>query len=281
MRITIIGAYGQLGQDLMVSLIKNGHKLTGLSHQQISIENVDSVTYALDKSSPEVVINVAAYNKVDQAEKEPEIAFAINALGPRLLAQYCHQHNLCLLHVSTDYVFGLDGFRNKAYNEIDMPAPVNVYGQSKLAGEYFVRSICSKHYVVRTCGLYGSKSRNGNFVETILRIGGECGELSLINDQYCAPTSTYDLSVAISKLIMTDQFGLYHATSGGQTTWYGFAMAIFELTGVNMLVKPITTEQYGAIADRPRFSVLDCSKLENTTGYLLPMWKQALSIYLE
>ncbi|WP_339731212.1 dTDP-4-dehydrorhamnose reductase [uncultured Gimesia sp.] len=283
MQITIIGAQGQLGQDLMSSLAADGHQLTGLTHQQVSIEDATSIAAALDQSSPELVINTAAYNKVDQAESEPEIAFVINALGPRLLAQYCHQHNRRLLHVSTDYVFGLEGLREPAYKETDAPGPISVYGQSKLAGEYFVRSICPQHYVVRTCGLYGKagKTRNGNFVETMLRLGKERDELSLINDQHCTPTSTRDLSTAISRLITTDQFGLYHATSSGQTTWCEFAQTIFELTGINVQTKPIPTEEYQAAAERPRYSLLDCSKLEKVTGYAFPHWKQALSTYLE
>lgn len=283
MQITIIGARGQLGQDLRLSLAADGHQLTGLTHQEISIENASSIKAALDQSSPDLIINTAAYNKVDQAESEPEIAFAINALGPRLLAQYCQQHQIRLLHFSSDYVFGLEGLREPAFKENDPPGPISAYGQSKLAGEYFIRAICPRHYVVRTCGLYGKagKTGNGNFVETMLRLGKERDELSLINDQHCTPTSTHDLSAAIARLITTDQFGLYHATSQGQTTWYEFAQTIFDLAGIEVQTKPITTEQYQAAAERPRFSVLDCSKLEEVSGFSFPHWKQSLATYLE
>ncbi|MCA9014734.1 MAG: dTDP-4-dehydrorhamnose reductase [Planctomycetaceae bacterium] len=283
MQITIIGAQGQLGHDLMLSLAADGHQLTGLSHQDISIEDAASIAAALDQSAPDLLINTAAYNKVDQAESEPDIAFAINALGPRLLAQYCRQQNIKLLHFSTDYVFGLEGLREKAYTEQDLPGPISVYGQSKLAGEDFVRAICPQHYIVRTCGLYGTagKTGNGNFVETMLRLGRERDVLTVVNDQHCTPTSTVDLAAAITRLITTDQFGLYHATNQGQTTWYELAQTIFEIAEIDVQLKPISSEEYQSAAERPLFSVLDCSKLEQVTRHALPHWKQALKAYLE
>ncbi|WP_299468248.1 dTDP-4-dehydrorhamnose reductase [uncultured Gimesia sp.] len=283
MRITVIGSQGQLGHDLMSSLSADGHQLTGLTHQQISIEEAASIETALDDNAPELVINTAAYNKVDLAESAPEAAFTINTFGPRNLAMYCHQKNIRLMQISTDYVFGLEAARQSAYGEHDAPGPLSAYGQSKLAGEYFVRAICPQHYVVRTCGLYGKagKTGNGNFVETMLRLGKERDELSIINDQHCTPTSTRDLSTAITRLIQTDRFGLYHATSQGQTTWFEFARTIFELAGMDVKLNAISTEQYHAAAERPRFSVLDCSKLKATTGFAFPDWKEALKTYLE
>ncbi len=283
MRITVIGARGQLGNDLVSSLSEDEHQITGLTHQQISIEEAASVEKALEESNPELVINTAAYNKVDQAESSPEEAFAINALGPRNLALYCHQNNIRLMHISTDYVFGIDSARTTAYSENDAPGPLSVYGQSKLAGEYFVRALCPRHFVIRTCGLYGKagKTGNGNFVETMLRLGRERDELSIINDQHCTPTSTQDLAKAITGLIQSNHFDLYHITNEGQTTWYELARTIFELAGMKVKLNAITTEQYNAPAERPRFSVLDCSRLKEAGGFLLPQWKDALKNYLE
>ncbi len=283
MRIAVIGSQGQLGHDLMLSLAADDHQLTGLTHQQISIEEMSSVTTALDVCAPELVINTAAYNKVDQAESSPEAAFAINAFGPRHLAQYCNEKNIRLMHISTDYVFGLESNRDSAYTEQEAPGPLSVYGQSKLAGEYFVRGICKQHYVVRTCGLYGKagKTGNGNFVETMLRLGQERDELSIINDQHCTPTSTRDLSTAITHLIQTDQFGLYHATNQGQMSWFEFAQMIFDLAGLKVKTTAITTEQFNAAAKRPPFSVLDCSRFEKAIGDSFPHWKTALKNYLE
>ncbi|MFK7777233.1 MAG: dTDP-4-dehydrorhamnose reductase [Gimesia sp.] len=283
MRISVIGSQGQLGHDLMMSLAGDDHQLTGLTHQQISIEDASSLEAAFAESSPELVINTAAYNKVDQAESSPEAAFAINAFGPRNLAMYCQKKNISLMHISTDYVFGLAGEGRSAYTELDAPGPLSVYGQSKLAGEYFVRAICPQHFVVRTCGLYGKagKTGNGNFVETMLRLGKERDELSIINDQHCTPTSTRDLSTALARLIQTKEFGLYHATNQGQMTWFEFAQAIFELAGINVKTTAISTEQFNAAAERPRFSVLDCSQLQKASGYSFPHWKEALKAYLE
>lgn len=283
MRVTVIGSQGQLGYDLMSSLTADKHQLTGLAHQQISIEDATSVEAALTDSQPELVINTAAFNKVDQAESTPEMAFTINALGPRNLALYCQKNNIRLMHISTDYVFGLDSTRKSAYSEDDLPGPLSVYGQSKLAGEYFVRAICHQHFVIRTCGLYGTagKSGNGNFVETMLRLGKERDELSIINDQHCTPTSTLDLATAITHLIQSDHFGLYHVTNEGQTTWFELAQTIFDLAGIDVKTNPISTEQYNAPAERPRFSVLNCARFKEINGFSLPHWKEALKTYLE
>ncbi|QDU52841.1 dTDP-4-dehydrorhamnose reductase [Gimesia panareensis] len=283
MKITVIGSRGQLGQDLCARLIEEGHQVSGLTHQQISIEEASSVASALSETAPDLVINTAAYNKVDQAESEPEVAYAINALGPRNLARYCQEQQMALMQISSDYVFGLDLTRQAGYREQDAPGPVSAYGLSKLAGEYFVRALCAQHYVIRTCGLYGKagKTGNGNFVETMLRLGRERDSLSIINDQHCTPTSTRDLAEALTRLISTDQFGLYHVTNRGQTTWYELARKVFEIAGIEVETSPITTEQYNAAADRPRYSVLDCSLLEEVTQYTLPDWQTALENYLQ
>jgi dTDP-4-dehydrorhamnose reductase len=253
-----------------------------LTHQQISIENASSIADALAQTAPELVINTAAYNKVDLAESEPEVAYAVNALGPRSLALYCQQHQIALMQISSDYVFGLDLSREQGYREQDAPGPVSAYGLSKLAGEYFVRALCPQHYVIRTCGLYGKagKTGNGNFVETMLRLGQERDSLSIINDQHCTPTSTRDLSEALARLIATEQYGLYHVTNRGQTTWYELARTLFEIAGIEVETQPITTEQYNAAADRPRFSVLDCSHLEQVTRFEIPDWQTALENYI-
>ncbi|WP_417380989.1 dTDP-4-dehydrorhamnose reductase [Gimesia sp.] len=281
--ISVIGTRGQLGHDFTESLSKAGHQVTGLTHQQISIEDPDSISSAFAPAPPDLIINTAAYNKVDLAEKEPELAYAVNALGPRNLALYCSEKNISLMHISSDFVYGLETSRRIPFQEHEAPGPVSAYGLSKLAGEYFVRALCPQHYVIRTCGLYGvaGKTGNGNFVETMLRLGKERDELSIINDQHCTPTATRDLAAALTRLIDTDQFGLYHATCQGQTTWYEFACSIFEMTGISVKTHPITTEQYKAPADRPRFSVLDCSRLTATIGDSMPDWKTSLRFYLE
>lgn len=279
MRVALIGAFGQLGTDLQKTL---GDDVTLLGHRDVEITEPDSIQRALDALQPAAVLNTAAYNLVDQAEAEPSLAFKVNAFGPRNLAAYCGPRNITLMHVSTDYVFGLDHRRTLPYREQDCPGPLSVYGASKLAGESFVRSLCSRHFVVRSCGLYGWKSTRGkgNFIETMLRLGRERDELSVVNDQRCTPTFTADLADALARLLSTDEFGLYHATNSGETTWYHLAQATFELAGLQVKLHPITTAEFGAKAQRPPYSVLSTQKLASVIGQPLPEWRDALRRYL-
>jgi dTDP-4-dehydrorhamnose reductase len=279
MRIALIGARGQLGTDLLPLL---GAEAVPLGHQDIEITNPASVAAVLGEIRPQCVINVAAWNLVDKAEDEPEQAFAVNAFGPRNLAGYCGDNGITLLHVSTDYVFGLDATRNTPWTETDAPGPVSAYGMSKLTGEYFVRSLCPRHFVVRTCGLYGHQGARGkgNFVETMLRLGRERPELKIVNDQRCTPSSTADVARALAALIQTDAYGLYHATNRGSMTWYEFAGEIFRQADISVNTIPIDSATFAARAKRPSYSVLDCSKLSNAIGFELPPWQEALACYL-
>lgn len=281
MRIALIGATGQLGSDLQPALSAD---VLPLGHDRIEITDLENVRRAFDEIRPEFVINCAAYNFVDRAEEEPQAAYAVNALGPRNLAIECGARRIPLLHVSSDYVFGADRTRTLPYAESDLPGPLGAYAVSKLAGEQFVQAHCPEHFIVRTCGLYGlAASRGkgkGNFVETMLRLGSQRPRLTVVDDQCCTPTSTADLARAIAALVPTRRFGLYHATSSGQTTWCGLAREIFRLTNSNVVVQPITTAAFGAKAGRPAFSVLDCNKLEATIGWRLPDWREALAAYL-
>ncbi len=278
-RITVIGARGQLGTDLVPVL---AGEVVALGHEEIDITQIESVEAALNDSQPDVVINCAAYNLVDQAEDEPEIAYQVNALGPRNLAKYCGERDIALLHVSTDYVFGLNESLEGGFTEQDSPVPTSAYGVSKLAGEHFVRGLCRKHFVVRTCGLYGNTgtSGKGNFVKTMVRLGAERDQLSVVQDQRCTPTYTPDLSLAIAALIETDQFGLYHATNSGATTWFDLACEVFRLASLDVEVRPITTAEFGAKAARPAFSVLNCDRLSQVIGRSMPTWQDAVARYV-
>lgn len=279
MRIAIVGGRGQLGTALAKVLPGD---LLPLASDGFDIASPDQVRQRFDTDRPQLVINAAAYNFLDRAEDEPERAYAVNALGPRNLAAWCSQHDVPLVHVSTDYVFGLDTGRDSPYRETDLPGPQSVYAVSKLAGEAFVRSLAARHWVVRTCGLYGKaiSPGKGNFVETMLRLGRERDSLSVVDDQWCTPTSALDLARAISKLVSTDQYGLYHATSSGKTTWYQLAAEIFRLAQIGVTIRPITTAEYPTKARRPGFSVLDTSKLAGAIGGPLPSWKDSLAEYL-
>jgi dTDP-4-dehydrorhamnose reductase len=278
MRVAVIGAKGQLGSDLVSRL---GAQAIPLGHADIDISDAASIGTTLDRERPNAVINCAAYNFVDKAEMERELAMLTNRRGPGLLADYCREHDMKLVHVGTDYVY--DGrIGKKPWTEEDEPLPISTYANSKYAGEQLVRSHCPRHFVLRTCGLYGRNAMHGkgNFVETMLRLGRERPELKVVADQQCTPTSTANLASAILDLVKTDAYGLYHATNSGDCSWFQFATEILRLAGLKAKVSPITTEEYGARARRPKYSVLDCSKLERTLGWKMPTWQEALNRYL-
>lgn len=279
MRIAVVGAFGQLGSDLVPLL---GDRVIPLGHGDIEITDATSVAVALGAVAPTHVINCAAYNLVDKAEDEPEVARRVNALGPRNLAEWCAARGAVLMHVGTDYVFGADAAHKTPRVEADPTGPVSVYGQTKLEGEEAVRSLCPQHLIVRTCGLYGHRAARGkgNFVETMLRLGRERPELRIVADQRCTPTATADLARALTALIETDAFGTYHATNGGDCSWYEFACEIMRLARIDVTMMPITAAEYGAKARRPDYSVLDCSKLTSVLGWSMPPWREALSQYL-
>ncbi len=281
MTVAIIGAAGQLGRELCRLL---GDRAVPLTHRDVELTNRASVEAALAPVSASIVINAAAFNFVDDAESRPADAFAVNALGVRELSTVCRNLGRALVHFSTDYVFGLDDERRDPYAETDCPGPVSVYAQSKLAGEYFVRSICPRHFVVRTCGLYGHRGSGGkgrNFVETMLRLAGERRQVRVVHDQTCTPTFTEDLAAATVQLVATDAFGLYHWTNGGGCSWHEFACEIFRRAGVEVECIPITSDEFGARARRPKYSVLSTEKWMRL-GFGRPRpWQDALQDYLD
>ncbi len=285
MRIALIGAPGQLGGDLLPRLQAAGHDVRPLGHAEIEITNAENTAAVLEPLQPDLVINTAAYNLVDKAEDERDAAMAVNGLGPQLLARLAEKHNWRLMHISTDYVFGeMNRAAVVPFVESDVTIPSGRYGLSKLTGEKFVQANCSRHYVVRTCGLYGIAALRGtgkgNFVETMLRLGRDRKQLRVVDDQLCTPTSTADLADALVRLIATDAYGLYHATNSGSMTWCEFAREIFRQAKLDVEVIPITAAEFGSKAKRPSFSVLDCSKIASVIGGALPDWHDALARYL-
>lgn len=281
MRIAIVGATGQLGSELL-SLW--GDRAVGLSRDQLDLTRPEGLEEVLESSRAELVVNAAAYNHVDRAEAESLAALEVNSQGPRQLARACARRGVKLVHVSSDFVFGTDTSRQVPYLETDPTGPLGAYGVSKLGGELFVRSGCPGHLVVRTSGLYGHAARQrdggGNFVETMLRLADSGRPIRVVDDQRCTPTSTTVLAAAIDRLVQADCVGLYHATCTGSATWYEFARAIFGLSGREVDVEPITAAEFGAAAQRPGYSVLDCSRLTSDTGYQPPDWNTALAAYL-
>lgn len=279
-RYVVFGAAGQLGRDLCPRLDGG---VVPLGRADADLTKPDLIQATLDKIRPDVVINCAAYNFVDKAESEPEVAFAVNALGVRNLALACRRLDCTLVHWSTDHVFGLDESRRSPYAEGDAPGPPSAYGLSKLAGEYFARALCPKNFVIRTCGLYGVHGTGGkgtNFVETMLRLAGQGKPLRVVADQTCTPSYTADVAETAAKLMSSTKYGLYHLTNAGSCTWHEFASTIFRLSGNPVSVAPISSQEFSAAARRPAYSVLSLEKLKTVAVPAPRPWQEALADYL-
>ncbi|HXG51075.1 MAG TPA: dTDP-4-dehydrorhamnose reductase [candidate division Zixibacteria bacterium] len=279
MRVVVIGAKGQLGSDLVKVL--SGQVVGALKQSDLDIRDAARVREVLSRLKPDAVVNTAAFNRVDDCEDDPATAFSVNAYGPRNLARVCAEVNCVLMHISTDYVFG--GEKRSPYTEDDSPNPLSVYGTSKLAGEYFVRNACPRHFVVRTSGLYGvagSRGKGGNFVETMIRLAREGKPVRVVDDQVLTPTYTKDLAEKLEQLLRTDRYGLYHITNSGQCSWYEFAAKIFALTNLRPDFASTTSEAFGSKARRPAYSVLESERLRRAGFRPLNSWEEALGNYL-
>ena len=279
MRVALIGAGGQLASDL-APLFPD---LVPLTRSDLDIADGERVAAVLDAARPDVVINTAAYNLVDRAESEPALADAVNVQGPLHLARYCGVRDLVLVHYSSDYVFGVEPpWPRRPWRETDTPMPVSVYGASKLAGEEAVRANAPRHFVIRTCGLYGraATKAKGNFVQTMMRLARERPELRVVADQTCTPTFTRDVARVTARLLETEAYGLYHAVNSGECSWYAVAEEAVRLAGLSTPLSPITTAEYPTAAKRPPYSRLDCAKLEAVIGEPMRPWREALGEYV-
>jgi dTDP-4-dehydrorhamnose reductase len=283
MKILLTGSKGQLGQEVEQSGIRAGLDITPMDLPEIDITDYHMLARIFSELRPSIVINAAAYTAVDPAETQKDICYAVNLDGPANLTRLCDKYNARLIHVSTDYVF--DGKGNTPYREDDPVSPINVYGHSKAEGEMAVIAGFGKHIVLRTSWLYGRYGKN--FVKTMLRMGQEKKEIKVVNDQYGCPTCAYDLAKVI--IIIAQQFsegksddsGIYQYSGSGITTWYEFAVSIFQLAGeigINKIpsVTPIPTSQFPTAAQRPLYTALDCTKIKMSFGVDLNSWKQSL-----
>jgi dTDP-4-dehydrorhamnose reductase len=278
-RYLVTGAEGQLGSELCRL---RGAQAVGVDLPEFDLTRPETIEQTLDRVRPAAVINTAAYTRVDRAEEEPELCNAVNVKGVGHLAEACEARGCALVHISTDYVFGQDDPRREPYRETDPPEPRGVYARSKLQGEQQAAR-CTRHLVVRTCGLYGELGPRspGNFLHTMLRLARERERLSIVDDQHVTPSYVPHVARAIRFLVEREQGGTWHVVNGGSTTWFGFAREIFRLTGHRVELEAITTEQFGATAPRPRYSVLDTSKYGALAGAPpLPCWQEALGEYL-
>lgn len=270
MKVLVTGANGQLGRELAALLPRRGHEVTALTRKELDVSRPDAVERAIEAHSPGLLINAAAYTNVDGCETEPEKAYAVNALGPRNLAQYAGQQGCELLHVSTNYVF--DGEAAHPYEPFDSPGPISTYGRTKLAGEEYVKHLSNHWYIVRSAGVYGE---GHNFVRTMLRVGKERDLLKVKEDEYISPTYARDLAEGIAGIVESGLYGLYHVTNSGSCSWFEFAREIFELAGVEVEVVPVPGSEYPLPAPRPANGVL--SALGSPR---LRHWREALRDYL-
>jgi dTDP-4-dehydrorhamnose reductase len=280
MKIAVIGSNGQLGTDLMEVLAAN-HTVTGLEHADIEITDIDNVVDVLASIKPELVINTAAYHVVPEAEKFPGKAFQINGTGVLHLAKVCEDRGIKLLHYSTDYVF--DGKKQLPYTEDDLPNPLNVYANTKLAGEHFALNYSSKAFVIRVSGIYGKtpcRAKGGNFISTMIRLAKEKPSVSIVTDEVLTPTSTYWIAKNTAALIETGAYGLYHMTCRGQVSWYEFAKAIWDILGLKTPLFPASVKDQPILVKRPFYSVLENRNLSTLGIDHMPHWKEALTGFL-
>ncbi len=279
MTIALIGADGQLGSDLRRVLPAAG--TIPLVFPDFDVTRPEHIHETLGRLAPDVVINTAAFHRVDECETRPHEAYLVNALAVRSLAAFCREAGAVLVHFSTDYVF--DGRKTSPYTEDDAPEPLSVYAVSKLAGEGFLRDSGADYFLVRTCGLYGitgPRDKGRNFVDAMAGRADRPEPVRVVADQTATPTSTAELAVRVAALLGTRRFGLYHMTNEGACTWFEFAREIFRRLGRGPEVVPVTSEAYGAAARRPAYSVLDNRRMREAGLPEFSPWPEALGGYL-
>ncbi len=306
MVVLVTGANGQLGQSLQFIAVNYPNIVFKFcDSKELDITNLNNVKQVFEKYKPDFCINTAAYTAVDKAESEPEKAYAINVTGAKNLAEVCKEFQTTLIHISTDFVF--DGnydllsprAQSRGHSEEDLTNPKSVYGQTKLDGEKAIQAILEKHIIIRTSWVYSQFG--SNFLKTMLKFGQERETLSVVNDQIGTPTNAVDLADAILKVISlrlevgspkikneifsqtisnfqlpTSNYGIYNFSNLGQCSWYDFAKKIFEIHNINIDLKPIPTSSYPTPAERPKYSVLDKSKIISTFGIEIKTWEESL-----
>ena len=289
--VLVFGHRGQVGRELFSLLQAGGYSVVGMDREECNICSERSILEAIEFARPQAIVNAAAYTAVDRAESEPDLAEQINSRAPGVMAGAAESRGIPFIHYSTDYVF--DGEKQGPWCEQDVPAPLNVYGHTKLAGERAVLSACGMAFVFRTSWVYGAEGNN--FVQTMLRLGRERETISVVCDQVGSPTWSRSMAgltlFVLQKLGVRERLnlewarsksGLYHATDGGSTTWHGFACSIMDVArelGIQLKVgkvNPITSIEYTSPAKRPRNSVLSNAKLQRQLGYFLPKWEISL-----
>lgn len=271
MRILLLGKNGMLGQAILSELAQN-HDVHGYAHSDCDVTNLATLEKVIQHTRPEVVINATGYTQVDKAEVERDAAFAVNAAAVGNLCKILAKTGVPLVHFSTDYVF--DGTKTGGYEELDSTSPISIYGESKAEGEKEIIKNLKNFFLIRTAWLYGPGGKN--FVDTMIGLASRAQPIRVVNDQVGNPTLTTDLANAISRLLNTKDYGIYHLVNDGSCSWYDFALEIFHQLGLPQEVIPITSHELNRPAKRPKNSILINSKFPK-----LRQWKEALSQYLE
>lgn len=284
MKILITGKNGQVGHELMSTLAPLG-KVVGVDLKECDLTQSAAIDALLERVRPDIIINPAAYTEVDKAESEPTIAHAVNAQAPKIFARYAARHNIPIVHFSTDFVF--DGSKAEPYLEDDDANPKSVYGKTKWLGEEAVRKMAAKHIIIRTSWVFGC--HGVNFLKTILKLAAERDRLSVVSDQFGAPTSARLLADAVAQIVKElgepgsyRKYGTYHVAATGETSWYGYAKAVVEAAKKFGLetkltpeqIKPVASKENPMPAPRPANSRLDTTKVRTIFSVRLPKWQQ-------
>lgn len=276
-KILITGCNGQLGRALNQRFCgRTDLDLVNTDVEQLDITDIQKVMEFVEQVKPYAIINCAAHTGVDACETQEELAYRINAIGPRNLSIAATRFGAKMMHISTDYIFSGDA--DKPYKEFDAPGPKGVYGSTKLAGENFVKEFAKEYFILRTAWLYGEGK---NFVKTMLRLSETNDTVRVVGDQFGSPTSAKELARAIDYLLCTDNYGVFHATCEGECSWADFTEEIFRLAGKDTKVERITTEEFGAPAPRPAYSVMDKYMFRLTTDFKFKDWKDAIAEYMQ
>ncbi len=281
-RVVVFGSGGQLGVELLAEFTARGYQVIGLERTMIDITDAVSVERCLSQHDPFLVLNAAAYNQVDVAEKEPQAAFLVNALAVRNLAMACRQTDAKLVHFSTDYVF--DGLAGRAYTEEDAPHPLGAYAVSKLAGELYARAYLDQPLIIRTSGVFGAgglDTARGNFVELMLRLAGQHQPIRVVEDHVASPTYAPALASRTADLVKLGVHGVIHAGGGTPISWFDWAVKIFDAAGVKPPLKPTNEREFRTAARRPAYSALSNGKMECLGIAPMPSLDTAIRAYME
>jgi len=282
MRIAVIGSNGQLGSDLVREFAARGDETTALTHSDIEVGDYRSVESLLQEIGPNVVLNTAAFHVVQQCESDPHRAFQVNALGALNIAKVCEQLKAVSVFFSTDYVFS--GAKQKPYVETDPPCPLNMYGGTKLLGEYYTLDNARESLVLRVSGLYGSvpcRAKGGNFISTMLKASEQRSVVKVVRDEILTPTPTSEIASKTYELIMNGVRGLVHLTCEGECSWYEFARVIFDTLNLRTPLEPCSANDFPSTVKRPLYSVLENQRMKDLHLGDMPHWEDALVRFLK